>query len=300
MIEKRWPSRLDAMISDGAALTRLAAMLALLLSVLAGGEAALPRRLAACRNTSWSFVHIAKNGGTAVEDAGVKADFCWGRFSRTHARSRACPTWHRPPREVPQLYCGKSVFCVVREPASRFVSAFTHDWHRKQKGRKQIAQDWIRKDQGRKQIAKCQPEDLEKFVFAHLWRKNGTHMKNMSAPVLGCHLTAQSAYLHPSIGGSGGPCACTRALDIAHLGAEFSKFSSRHLGANLSFSKPRKASFHDCNLTTAHLSTRARALVLKAYARDVDIYNLARKSRRRLDDAAIYGSKRLSRPRRRF
>lgn len=77
--------------------------------------------------TDWQFVHVPKTGGTAIEDAGWPAGARWGRF----ARFGPCHTpgtshWHHPPAQHPEVYAGRRLFAVVREPHARLVSDFRY------------------------------------------------------------------------------------------------------------------------------------------------------------------------------
>ena len=217
------------------------------------------------------FVHIAKNAGTTIEDVAKRKNICLGRFADLHARRESCPTWHAPPRRHRDFYCGADVFCVVRDPAARFMSAFRHNFYRNQKkarARRRSArgEPWVR----------CTRHHLETFVTARLRRgdaESGRFVKNMSkGGPQGCHLLAQTAYLHPTLGGRGGPCACLHALRLPTLARDFAKLGD-HFDLDFDLGDERKNAKDDhCNLTVADLSRDARRVVDEAYAEDRAIF----------------------------
>lgn len=204
------------------------------------------------------FAHIAKNAGTSIEDAFWQRGVCVGRFSGLRARA-SCASWHVPPRRAPAIYCGAAVvFCVVRDPIERFVSAFRHHKYRR------------RKMQHFRHGRECDSADLNAYVLKQLDRRNGM-VKNMSiGSPEGCHLLAQTAYLHPNLGGAGGPCGCAHALRQDTLDADLGIFARHHgLGA---VTLGRSNSRPGCALAPSDLSDAARRAVETAYADDIRIY----------------------------
>jgi len=240
--------------------------------------AAPPPRNASCAAPAFlRFSHIAKNAGTTIEDVARAAGACLGRFAGHHDAAASCPTWHVPPRRAAHHYCGKVVFCVVREPVSRFLSAFRHNFHRLAKRRRDDAP--------------CTRQHLESFVVRSLRRGDetaGFRAKNVSrGHPLGCHLLAQTAYLHGGLGGQGGACGCAHALRLPTLAADLRRLEG-HFRVRLGdVAAERRNAKDGCGLTAADLSRASRRLVEEAYAEDAAIY--ARLAAATYDPARPFG-----------
>jgi hypothetical protein len=78
------------------------------------------------------FLHIPKNAGTAIEDAGDSYGVKWGRymdFGACDLGFNDCKaSWHQPPAKIlrSNMYTQGRVFCVVRDPYARAVSEYKY------------------------------------------------------------------------------------------------------------------------------------------------------------------------------
>lgn len=83
------------------------------------------------------FVHIPKNAGTAVENAGLASWVRWGRHRMYYFgmvpmpdEVHWCAAHHVPPKllpvEIQEIYLHSKVFCVVRNPYDRAVSEYKY------------------------------------------------------------------------------------------------------------------------------------------------------------------------------
>jgi len=76
---------------------------------------------------AWQFVHVAKTGGTAIEDAAQEIGWHCGRFALFCDCGIRCQShWHHPPELHPEVYAGYKLFAVVRDPLARLVSDFRY------------------------------------------------------------------------------------------------------------------------------------------------------------------------------
>lgn len=90
------------------------------------------------------FLHIPKNAGTAIEDAGSEKNMTWGRNMNfatcewhDYVVDTHCSQWHVPPRYIrkPVVYSqAYEIFCVVRHPYARALAeyrweAFQNSWN---------------------------------------------------------------------------------------------------------------------------------------------------------------------------
>eukprot|EP00928_Gymnodinium_smaydae_P018536 TRINITY_DN17057_c0_g1_i1.p1 TRINITY_DN17057_c0_g1~~TRINITY_DN17057_c0_g1_i1.p1 ORF type:complete len:944 (-),score=120.94 TRINITY_DN17057_c0_g1_i1:207-3038(-) len=89
--------------------------------------------------TPITFLHIPKNAGTAIEEAGAKAKVWWPRkwLSMWHGidmpDGSQCEKYHVPPHHLEfvgdtdyQVYEGNGTFCVTRDPYDRVVSEYLY------------------------------------------------------------------------------------------------------------------------------------------------------------------------------
>jgi len=99
-------------------------------------------------DTNLEFIHIPKNAGSTIEDAGFRYGYSWGRYKFTHCEASSltqlsteswrmycenaprlklpCNRWHIPPAAYAFYealpYKGKETFCVVRHPYAKVIS----------------------------------------------------------------------------------------------------------------------------------------------------------------------------------
>jgi len=81
-----------------------------------------------------TFIHIPKNAGSAVEEAGAKFGYHWGMhadFSRVHMRDGfECHRYHVPPALLEQSIkfdtTNERSFAIVRNPYQRVLSEYRY------------------------------------------------------------------------------------------------------------------------------------------------------------------------------
>mmetsp|Transcript_123818 Transcript_123818/g.214666 ORF Transcript_123818/g.214666 Transcript_123818/m.214666 type:complete len:306 (+) Transcript_123818:42-959(+) len=83
------------------------------------------------------FIHIPKNGGTAIEEAGLAQGLVWGDPDAEKiilgGQGEDCSKRHVPPHLHPADFSSSAeAFCVIREPYSRILSEYRYlrgqDW----------------------------------------------------------------------------------------------------------------------------------------------------------------------------
>lgn len=82
------------------------------------------------------FLHIPKNAGTAIENAGKLSNVRWGRHRMFYFGMMPmpdkfyCATHHIPPGRLPhalqEIYRRNEVFCVTRHPYDRAISEYKY------------------------------------------------------------------------------------------------------------------------------------------------------------------------------
>ena len=70
---------------------------------------------------SLRFLHIPKNAGTSIEEAGLTIMQKWGKYDTKLKNMNDVHAWH-----VPQPI-GKNAFCVIRNPFNKLLSEFRHE-----------------------------------------------------------------------------------------------------------------------------------------------------------------------------
>lgn len=101
-------------------------------------ELHMNRGLVALRTVSRrpiNFIHIPKNAGTAIEEAGHASSILWGKHSMNGLQymegKKICVKWHVPPQYLEDeamltRYRNSDNFCVVRHPFDRAVSEYLY------------------------------------------------------------------------------------------------------------------------------------------------------------------------------
>jgi len=103
-------------------------------SVVSEADSVIRERRISDKKTRLEFLHIAKTGGTSVEDAAIEqAGIRWGRchfIACFHIESdnpnRIASIWHKPLYYLPNNFYGDdaALFVIVREPYERVISAY--------------------------------------------------------------------------------------------------------------------------------------------------------------------------------
>jgi len=70
---------------------------------------------------SLRFLHIPKNAGTSIEEAGLTIMQKWGKYDTKLKAMNDVHAWH-----VPQPI-GENAFCVIRNPFDKLLSEFRHE-----------------------------------------------------------------------------------------------------------------------------------------------------------------------------
>mmetsp|Transcript_41622 Transcript_41622/g.114763 ORF Transcript_41622/g.114763 Transcript_41622/m.114763 type:complete len:428 (+) Transcript_41622:107-1390(+) len=140
--------------------------------------------------TEMQFLHIPKNAGSAIEEAGALAGIKWGvhmDFTRVRMRDGfLCHWYHIPPdllkehRNMTNPY-DSPAFCVVRNPYARALSEYRYllsvDW----------GEAW---ETGLRTKAQCSPEGLNNWLQNTLARfMHGDRFIN------DCHMLPQMEYI---------------------------------------------------------------------------------------------------------
>eukprot|EP00927_Polykrikos_kofoidii_P029769 TRINITY_DN2567_c0_g1_i1.p1 TRINITY_DN2567_c0_g1~~TRINITY_DN2567_c0_g1_i1.p1 ORF type:complete len:531 (+),score=73.18 TRINITY_DN2567_c0_g1_i1:227-1594(+) len=133
------------------------------------------------------FLHIPKNAGTAIEEAGMVEGVRWGRHWTWGTVEMPdgywCNKYHVPPTFLPDAnkYDGAEVFCVTRHPYERAVSEYKYllsvPW-----GREYIG--------GKDSAARCSAEQMNEFIVSSLNLYLMGHRFSKD-----CHMIPQSDYI---------------------------------------------------------------------------------------------------------
>lgn len=195
------------------------------------------------------FLHIPKNGGTAIEAAGWRHGILWGRHmdfkqcSFGRAR-RKCSPWHIPPgyMQAPNLYSETQVFCAVRHPYERAISHFR----------------WTVARLGYDQSIACTAETMNMYLellYGPTYYQADNFMQD-------CHLLPQSQFIWDEHGHQW----CTHILRMENFPDEFNTFMKQH-DFPVHLDEPaNKGACH--NLGVADLDNKSLALLNSVYVED--------------------------------
>jgi hypothetical protein len=67
------------------------------------------------------FLHIPKNAGTSIEEAGMTIQQTWGKYDTRLKHLHSGSKWHIPQNIGPES------FCVIRNPFDKLLSQFRHE-----------------------------------------------------------------------------------------------------------------------------------------------------------------------------
>lgn len=197
------------------------------------------------------FIHIPKNGGTAVEDAGHHSgEFAWGRFAQrwqsekkvTLSDHEQCYAWHVPPSLLqtnPNPYENKTNICIKRHPYDRAISQYMYA-----KGKK------------------CQTEKAEglnQFLQDKLHKVQAGKIYEMD-----CHFLPQTTYMFKA---DGQPW-CSYTFDMMDLSEHFNELMEKHGAETRLSAKPASHWSYCPDVTPAMLTQETRDLIDTIYAED--------------------------------
>lgn len=139
------------------------------------------------------FMHIPKNAGTAVEEAGLKHGIRWGRnhpelsFLRPMATGEFCMRYHVPPTYLTHrhLYEESETFCITRHPHDRAVSEYTY----------LLSKDWAKGYLFLHDKPACTAEGLNHFLQMTLRRVQLGWKFHLD-----CHMLPQSEWIWDNVG----------------------------------------------------------------------------------------------------
>lgn len=162
------------------------------------------------------FLHIPKNAGSTVESLGHLAGARWGRFmdfSGCSDGGTQCPSWHVPPWEMgsPNMYEGRDVFCVSRDPYERAISEYSYAVGNPH----QYAGEFV----WEAQMHACSAQGLNRFLRLALMRYKQGPVSSTGRYLLNCHLLPQSKFVWSPDGTQN----CKHILRLENFSSEFTE-----------------------------------------------------------------------------
>jgi len=162
------------------------------------------------------FLHIPKNAGTTVENLGHLAGARWGRFmdfSGCSGGGTQCPDWHVPPWEMgsPNMYEGRDVFCVSRDPYERAISEYSYAVGNPH----QYAGEFV----WEAQMQACSAKGMNRFLRLALMRYMQGPVSSTGRYLLNCHLLPQSKFVWSPDGTQN----CKHILRLENFSSEFTE-----------------------------------------------------------------------------
>jgi hypothetical protein len=205
------------------------------------------------------FIHIPKNAGTSIENSAIKKNIKWGfkEWSKTdcnisnpidifkckgkwinlnnnkETNHNKCFPWHQIPDELHSFYENDELFCVVRNPYSKLVSAYNYSHG---------------KNANKEHLNKFIKQKLENFDKNKYWN--------------GCHILPQHYYTH-------GKRKCDIILKYENLDKEFNDLMKKN---NLNLSLPKNNTSRK-NVSVKDLNKESIKLINKVYDKDFKLFN---------------------------
>lgn len=207
------------------------------------------------------FMHIPKNAGTAVEQAGQRNGIEWGRnhpelsFLRPMPTGEYCMRYHVPPTYLthPHLYEESETFCITRHPHDRAVSEYTY----------LLGKEWAKEYIFLHDKPACTAEGLNYFVQMTLRRvQQGWKFH------LDCHMLPQSEWIWDVRGKKW----CDNVLKLEELPGAFDTLMEQR-GSSLTLSKEKENSSGGgaCyGLTVKDLDNVSREMIENVYFEDFE------------------------------
>eukprot|EP00928_Gymnodinium_smaydae_P078873 TRINITY_DN62931_c0_g1_i1.p1 TRINITY_DN62931_c0_g1~~TRINITY_DN62931_c0_g1_i1.p1 ORF type:complete len:540 (+),score=106.58 TRINITY_DN62931_c0_g1_i1:152-1771(+) len=248
------------------------------------GERYNVTRIARASRADWKsgqlnlvFVHIPKNGGTAIEEAGAHSKVWWPRkwLSFWHGISMPdqsdCEKYHVPPEILYQynepdhvVFQEQDTFCVTRHPYSRILSEYKY----------MLEVKWgpsmsERYGTGLLEKPRCSAEGLNNFAI-----KAMQQVLKGKRYVHDCHLVPQADFVF----GKENRRWCKNILRSSNLTKEFNDLMMRygHPDTQLKESLINNSTTLCGNLSIKSFSREALRLMDEVYVDDFEKLNYAR------------------------
>jgi hypothetical protein len=233
--------------------------------------------LQACAAQRLEFVHIPKNAGTAVENAGWRGGISWSRFrlefsftSNIMPDGSSCSAYHVPPAMLRDRYAGAELFCVVRDPFERAVSEYTYLLNSDLQA-SMFSVSWGDKyaklyHNGLHDFPGCSAEGLNHFVqrTMHLFKSGHRYIDD-------CHHVPQVEYIWDSSGRQ----LCRHVIRSEDLPHAFNALMERN-GYAVRLGEQKEYHSSACpNISVATLTPQSKHLLREVYAEDFRLLNFS-------------------------
>lgn len=183
------------------------------------------------------FVHIPKNGGTAVEKAALKGNILWGAEKKKFPFDGLSTWWHNPE----QRHDGSYTFAIVRNPYDRIVSEYNY----------KVFNPFCKND----------PDKLNQ------WIKNKFSAINHLPHIHDNHFVPQYKFIFDKNGNK----KVDFVLNYENLKNEFNELMKMF---NLPvFLTDEKINKKKCNLTSDDLNEESKMLIKQYYKKDFELFN---------------------------
>lgn len=207
------------------------------------------------------FIHIPKNGGTAIEEAGLAHGLVWGDPDAEKivmgGQGEDCSKRHVPPHLHPADFSSLSeTFCVIRDPYSRILSEYRYlrgqDWGH-----------WFLSVKGY-----IQGHDEACSAGLNRFAQEILRTYPIKRFMNDCHVIPQSEY----IWGPDGHRWCDKILRFEELGESFNSLMKKH-------SSPVRLTSHanvaeECpELTASDFTPETLSLIQSVYKDDFSKLN---------------------------
>jgi len=224
----------------------------------------------AAKDGNLEFIHIPKNAGTSVENAGQAQGVDWGAYSQTWTalnyevyvgHGRFCPWVHVPPAQVrdkPNPYNNtlKDNFCVTRDPYDKMVSEYTF----RAGGTKTVLKQRLNLNgTGVDEDLKCTAEGLNLYLKESLHKyKDGDRFYTA------CHFLPQSEF----VWGPDGHQWCDIILRLEEFPEAFDDLMESRRSPVRLLEEASNPSELCANVSSADLNAEVRALIDEVYYDD--------------------------------
>jgi len=209
------------------------------------------------------FLHIPKNAGTSIENAGLKKRVRWGRhrmfyFGMMPMPDRFyCATHHIPPGRLPgviqDVYKSAEVFCVTRHPYDRAISEYKY----------LLSVPWGQNKPGVLDREPCTPDGLNYFLQTSLQMVlEGKRFVN------DCHMLPQNEFIWDSH-----RQWCTDIMRFDRMPKVFNELmGKRHYKVKLDHTENQSRG--TCpDLSEEDLTNKTMAMLDQVYADDFSLLN---------------------------